>query len=727
KPNPVVSTVLQGKRYVGIAYVVNAWYVTSYDPIRDKSGKIIGMFYTGIKQESVEEVRNAIQNFQLGKSGQIFVLGGKGDQQGKLIISETGQQDGEVVWDAKDASGKPYIQEIVQSALSFKPRETRFVRYTIPTPEGTKTKLIAYAYYAPWDWVIGISADEAEFLGAVGRLEAGQSQMTRTIFWVGLFFAAVSAGAMFWFGRSVARPLQQAVSVATAIAQGRLDQDITHRSSDETGRLAEAFRGMLQYLRQMATSARQIAQGDLSSEVKPVSPHDELGNAFQSMSDYLRQMASSARAISEGNLQVRVEPRSERDEFGNAFQRMMAYLCRLSTNATEVSQGNLAVQVQPASEHDALGNAFYKMVDNLRTTITRVTHSARLLAETSRSLNQSTQQSKQSLEQIASQSQQLAQSANEASLAMEELDGALQDFRQLSESQQRRVVQAYESVSHASQAVDEVAQSAEQMSAAAQEATAVAQTGGSAVERVIQAMERIQERTAFTAERVLELDKYGQQIGSIVQTIKSIAQQTNLLALNAAIEAARAGEHGKGFAVVADEVRRLAEQANEATKEIGSLIASVRTGVEQSVQAMHEARTEIETGYAQSSEAGSALREIMQAIDSVAHDAQNVSHLAQQMANQVQQVLEVVEATREATEAGFQIINDIATSSQQVAGTIGTVAHTSELASTGAESLRASAQQVTQSAQELAQLSAQLSELVQQFRHDERTGDRYAA
>ncbi|MCS6831608.1 MAG: Cache 3/Cache 2 fusion domain-containing protein, partial [bacterium] len=249
-PNPVVSTVLRGETYRGVAYVVDAWYVTAYAPIRDTSGHVIGMLYTGVKTESVDAVRKAIMGIRLGKDGYIFVIGGQGDHRGHYIISKDGQRDGENIWEAKDSNGRLFIQEMVKRAVQLKPGESFKIRYPWKNKDDTepRMKFAFVTYYAPWDWVIGSSAYEDDFGAAFQRLQAGRRQMLWTFLIVGLIAAAASAAALLRFGRSVARPLNQMVQVATSIAEGRLNQQVEHRSTDETGILADAFRKMLAYM-----------------------------------------------------------------------------------------------------------------------------------------------------------------------------------------------------------------------------------------------------------------------------------------------------------------------------------------------------------------------------------------------------------------------------------------------------------------------------------------------
>ena len=120
KPNPVVSTVMRGETFVGRAFVVNEWCVTAYEPIRDALGKVVGMLYVGVRQESVASLRQGIMDIVVGKTGYVYILGGTGDQRGHYIISQNGKRDGENIGDARDDNGAPFIQEIVTKATDLK-------------------------------------------------------------------------------------------------------------------------------------------------------------------------------------------------------------------------------------------------------------------------------------------------------------------------------------------------------------------------------------------------------------------------------------------------------------------------------------------------------------------------------------------------------------------------------------------------------------------------------
>lgn len=206
-------------------------------------------------------------------------------------------------------------------------------------------------------------------------------------------------------------------------------------------------------------------------------------------------------------------------------------------------------------------------------------------------------------------------------------------------------------------AIEQVAKEAATLSNSSSRTALTAKKGEDAVDKTIEGMSRIKNTVFGITEKMRTLGQNSEMIGEIVEVIDEIADQTNLLALNAAIEAARAGEHGRGFAVVADEVRKLAERSQKATKEIARLISSIQKGIQEAVLAMEEGRNEADEGSRIALDAGGALKEILEAIGATHIQIQNISTAAEQLASEsaglvrgISDVAAVVEENTAATE-----------------------------------------------------------------------------
>ncbi len=198
----------------------------------------------------------------------------------------------------------------------------------------------------------------------------------------------------------------------------------------------------------------------------------------------------------------------------------------------------------------------------------------------------------------------------------------------------------------------EIAQNCTFAAEGAKQANGSATTGAAVVETTVGVMGRIAERVKESAQTVASLGERGDQIGAIIGTIEDIADQTNLLALNAAIEAARAGEQGRGFAVVADEVRALAERTTKATREIGTMIKAIQGETRGAVTAMEEGVREVEKGTAEAARSGDAIQDILNQINAVTMQVNQIATAAEEQTattceinNNMQQITEVVQET----------------------------------------------------------------------------------
>jgi len=251
-PNPVVTAIMNNKTYHGRAYVVNEWYLTAYEAIKDNKGNIIGMLYGGIKQKNVESrLRNAILNTKVGKTGYVYVINGTGEKRGYYIISQHGIRDGENIWESKDTDGNYIIKTIVNKALKLKQGELETVRYRWQNPgePHPRWKIARLTYFSPWDWVIGTSVYEDELQNYYVILENGRNKMITIMGLAGLFIILLVGLTSIGFAWTITRPLKQITKTAEIISTGNFDQFADIHSTGEIGKLAQTFNFMTQQLK----------------------------------------------------------------------------------------------------------------------------------------------------------------------------------------------------------------------------------------------------------------------------------------------------------------------------------------------------------------------------------------------------------------------------------------------------------------------------------------------
>jgi twitching motility protein PilJ len=234
-------------------------------------------------------------------------------------------------------------------------------------------------------------------------------------------------------------------------------------------------------------------------------------------------------------------------------------------------------------------------------------------------------------------------------------------------AQSKQIASATESAGGMAASAEEVSGNAERAADVARHSVEVAHKGGDAVRRTIDGMNTIRETIQETSKRIKRLGESSQEIGNIVELINDIAEQTNILALNASIQASMAGEAGRGFAVVADEVQRLAERAANATKQIEVLVRTIQTDTNEAVVSMERSTTDVVGGALLAENAGAALEEIEQVSNQIASLVQNISGssrqqtgAAQNIARNMQVLKEISAQTAESTNATSAAIAKLA-------------------------------------------------------------------
>ncbi|MBZ5722328.1 MAG: cache domain-containing protein [Acidobacteriia bacterium] len=308
-------------------------------------------------------------------------------------------------------------------------------------------------------------------------------------------------------------------------------------------------------------------------------------------------------------------------------------------------EGDLTKRIQINSDDEVaeLGRWFNTFIEKLEATIAQVAASTHRLASASEEISATSHEQARGADMQKDQTQQVA-------TAMQEMASTVQ--------------QVSENSNHAA--------------GASQKAAEAARHGGTVLEGTLAKMHAMASSVGETAKKVHELGKRSEQIGEIIRVIDDIADQTNLLALNAAIEAARAGEQGRGFAVVADEVRKLAERTSKATKEIAEMIRGIQEETRAAVAAMEAGTREVEIGVQSTREAGTSLQEIIQMSEQVGDMISHIATAATQQSAATEQVngsIDQIAKITETSTAGvqqsakaFAELSDLAFDLQQLVG-----------------------------------------------------------
>ena len=314
------------------------------------------------------------------------------------------------------------------------------------------------------------------------------------------------------------------------------------------------------------------------------------------------------------------------------------YLARttnlLLEEMNKFAEGDLTVKVVPEKEDDAIGrlfDGFNKSVQNIKMIVENVSEAVEATASAGT--------------QISSSAEEMAAGAQEQSSQTTEIAGAVEEM---------------------TKTILETSQNSSRSAEAAKNAGTIAKEGGKVVDQTIEGMNRIAEVVKKSAETVHALGKGSDQIGEIVQVINDIADQTNLLALNAAIEAARAGEQGRGFAVVADEVRKLAERTTKATKEIAVMIKQIQQDTGGAVESMNKGTEEVEKGKALADKAGKSLREIIIGVEQVVDLSMQVAAASEEQSSAAEQISKNIEAISNVTHESAAGIQQIAGSAEDL-------------------------------------------------------------
>jgi twitching motility protein PilJ len=353
---------------------------------------------------------------------------------------------------------------------------------------------------------------------------------------------------------------------------------------------------------------------------------------FNSLAGYLLGLLALASIMLMALVLVR-ETRSRLSETAEKNDRNQSAILRLLDEIGDLADGDLTVQATVTEDFTgAIADSINYSIDQLRD-----------LVET------------------------INQTAVQVAAAAQETQATAMHLAEASEHQAQEIAGASAAINEMAVSIDQVSANAAESSAVAERSVAIANKGNEVVHNTIAGMDNIREQIQDTSKRIKRLGESSQEIGDIVSLINDIADQTNILALNAAIQASMAGDAGRGFAVVADEVQRLAERSSAATKQIEALVKTIQTDTNEAVISMEQTTTEVVRGARLAQDAGVALEEIEKVSRSLAALIQNISNAARQqsssaghISNTMYVIQEITTQTSSGTTATARSIGNLA-------------------------------------------------------------------
>ncbi len=466
---------------------------------------------------------------------------------------------------------------------------------------------------------------------------------------------------VFYLAPAIAKPLERLKEYVKEFSLGNYDVQINYAAKDEVGELAESLKILQKAQVDKIYAAQQIAAGKIS-RVPLASDKDTLAIAFnkeaETIEDLLKEADKLIKANREGNLNLRGDASKFEGEWGKLIEGINSILEAVLAPINEsadvlkiMANGDFTVKVSGNYKGD------HQLIkDNINTVSSSLSEALRKVSQAVLATASASNQISASVEEMAAGAGEQTQQISEVARSIEQMTKTILD-----------------NTKNASLAAETAKGSGEK-----------AQQGGQVVEDTIKGMMRIADVVKKSAETVEALGKSSDAIGEIIQVIDDIADQTNLLALNAAIEAARAGEQGRGFAVVADEVRKLAERTTKATKEIAGMIKQIQKDTTEAVDAMKKGKQEVDAGKELANKAGQVLNDIIEG-------AQKVSDVAALVAT----ASEEQSATAEEISRNIESISSV--TQQSATGT----------------------QQIARSAEDLSNLTQNLEKLISHFRIEE--------
>ena len=444
---------------------------------------------------------------------------------------------------------------------------------------------------------------------------------------------------------AIVKPLARAVDLIKEMGNGHLNNRLNLQRADEFGIMASSMDQFADHLQNnIIGNMKKISEGDFNVEITGKDDKDEITQALNNIAFTLRELKKETDLLTEAFTEGKTDYRGDAGKFKGGYKEIVEEFNNTVFQIVSVVRDGYAV-MKRLTEGDLTARLEKEYKGNYNWYKTYINNLGESL------LNLVTE---------------ISEAITAASGASSEISSSTEEMSAGAQTQSRQTTEVAGAVEEMTKTILETTRNAGLATEASKKYGSIAKDGGKVVNETIEGMNKIAEVVKRSAGTVQQLGNSSEQIGEIIQVIDDIADQTNLLALNAAIEAARAGEQGRGFAVVADEVRKLAERTTKATKEIAAMIKQIQKDTEGAVVSMEEGTKEVEKGRLLADKAGVSLKQIIDGAGNVVDIITQVAAASEEQSTASEQISKNIEAISSVTQQSSAGVQQIARAAEDL-------------------------------------------------------------
>jgi methyl-accepting chemotaxis protein len=587
-------------------------YVTAYEPIKDPNGKIIGVLFVGTEAgQTLDVVKKSIRDTVVGRHGYMYVI----DSTGTVLVHPTAEGQN---WSEKD-----FVKDMLLEKEGTIPHDV----------DGTKV-IDAYTYYEPLDWYIVSRAELADFSAPIDTIR-------NTIFALVLASMGIGVAVAVLFGKSISEPLQQVVLMIKELRNGHLSARLNLKRKDEIGVMSATMDEFADDLQtNVVGDIKKIANGEYIEEFsEPVDDRDEIRPALRMMVDSLDHLHKETIKLTDAARAGDLSVRGDENAFRGGYRMIIAGFNKTLETITEpVNEAMRLARFYASGDFTArfdekipVAGEFVAYRDALNTIGIELQRLMKLINE---ELYEGISVLSSASSEILTVTTQLSSASSQTATTVNETSDTVESVRTKT---------------------DLMNQKTKEVSEKAMNALKVSGDGQKSVQEILDGMNQIQRQMDMIGMSVIKLSEQSQAIGEIIATVTDISEQSNLLAVNASIEAAKAGELGKGFAVVAHEIHNLAEQSKQATSNIRTILTDIQRGVSSTVISTEQGTKSVADAVRLTSDAREAIEVLTRSTAESSRQAIEIASSIHEQATGMDQISLAMEKIRDAAQKNLEI------------------------------------------------------------------------